>query len=41
LCTRVWRNLSMDEWRLYVGENIPYERTCPSLPPGTGVGKVN
>jgi len=37
LCTRVWRNLSMDEWRLYVGENIPYERTCPALPPGTGV----
>jgi len=39
LCTRVWRNLSLDEWRFYVGENIPYERTCPSLPPGTGVGK--
>jgi WD40 repeat protein len=39
LCTRVWRNLSMDEWRLYVGENIPYERTCPSLPPGTGFAK--
>jgi len=40
LCTRVWRNLSMDEWRLYVGENIPYERTCPALPPGTG-GRLN
>jgi WD40 repeat protein len=37
LCTRVWRNLSMDEWRLYVGETIPYERTCPTLPPGAGV----
>jgi WD40 repeat protein len=36
LCTRVWRNLSMDEWRLYVGEGIPYERTCPELPPGAG-----
>jgi WD40 repeat protein len=36
LCTRVWRNLTMDEWRLYIGENIPYERTCPSLPAGTG-----
>jgi hypothetical protein len=32
LCTRVWRNLTMDEWRLYVGETIPYERTCPGLP---------
>jgi len=36
LCTRVWRNLSMDEWRLYVGDGIPYERTCPGLPPGAG-----
>ena len=37
LCTRVWRNLSMDEWRLYVGEGIPYERTCPALPAGAGI----
>jgi WD40 repeat protein len=36
LCTRVWRNLTMEEWRLYIGEGIPYERTCPNLPPGTG-----
>jgi WD40 repeat protein len=36
LCTRVWRNLSMGEWRLYVGDGIPYERTCPGLPPGVG-----
>jgi eukaryotic-like serine/threonine-protein kinase len=34
LCTRAWRNLSKDEWRHYVGENILYESTCPSLPPG-------
>jgi WD40 repeat protein len=34
LCERVWRNLSMKEWRLYVGEGIPYERTCPGLPAG-------
>jgi WD40 repeat protein len=39
LCTRVWRNLSMDEWRFYIGEGIPYERTCPNLPPGAGVPK--
>ena len=25
ICTRVWRNLSMDEWRFYVGVDIPYE----------------
>jgi len=36
LCGRVWRNLSMDEWRLYLGDDIPYERTCPALPPGVG-----
>jgi len=37
LCTRVSRNLSIAEWRLYVGNAIPYERTCPSLPAGIGV----
>jgi len=36
LCKRVWRNLTMDEWNRYVGENIPYECTCPELPPGIG-----
>jgi WD40 repeat protein/predicted Ser/Thr protein kinase len=30
LCTRVWRNLSLDEWRFYIGEDIPYEQTCPA-----------
>jgi WD40 repeat protein len=40
LCTRVWRNLSMDEWRFHVGENIPYERTCPGLPPGEGAPRA-
>jgi WD40 repeat protein len=34
LCTRVWRNLSMDEWRFYIGDDIQYERTCPNLPAG-------
>jgi len=37
LCSRVWRNLSMKEWQLYVGDGIPYESTCPALPPGNGV----
>jgi WD40 repeat protein len=36
VCSRVWRNFSVDEWRHYVGEGIPYERTCPQLPSGTG-----
>jgi hypothetical protein len=39
LCSRVWRNLSMEEWRLYIGEGIPYERTCPNLPSGAGASK--
>ena len=37
LCTRIWRNLSMNEWRLYIGDGVPYERTCPALPAGHGV----
>jgi WD40 repeat protein len=37
VCQLVWRNLSMTEWRLFVGEGIPYERTCPNLPSGEGV----
>jgi len=35
-CRLVWRNLTMDEWRLFIGEGIPYERTCPNLPSGEG-----
>jgi len=34
LCTRVWRNLSPDEWRFYIGEDLPYEKTCPAIPSG-------
>jgi tetratricopeptide (TPR) repeat protein len=34
LCTVVWRNLSLEEWQFYIGKDIPYERTCPNLPPG-------
>src|SRR4029079_16148020 len=37
LCTRVPRNLSMSEWQIYIGDDIPYERTCPALPSGSGV----
>jgi WD40 repeat protein len=36
LCSRVWRNLSISEWKANVGEDIPYESTCPNLPPGAG-----
>lgn len=33
ICTQVWRNLSLAEWRQFVGQDIPYERTCANLPP--------
>jgi WD40 repeat protein len=36
ICGRVWRNLTLDEWRQFVGSDIPYECTCPNLPPGEG-----
>ena len=36
LCTRVSRNLSREEWRIHIGDSIPYERTCPDLPAGGG-----
>jgi dipeptidyl aminopeptidase/acylaminoacyl peptidase len=36
VCEKVWRNLSMDEWRQFVGAEVPYEATCPNLPPGEG-----
>ena len=32
VCEKVWRNLTLDEWQRFVGEDIPYERTCPKLP---------
>jgi hypothetical protein len=41
LCKHVWRNLSMNEWSQYVGDDIPYERTCPALPPGVGAPGAN
>jgi hypothetical protein len=37
VCSRVWRNLTLEEWRLFVGPEVPYELTCPNLPPGEGV----
>ena len=35
ICPKLKRNLSMDEWKKYVGEinEIPYENTCPNLNP--------
>jgi WD40 repeat protein len=36
LCTRLSRNLSREEWRIHIGDSIPYERTCPDLPDVVG-----
>ena len=36
ICTRLSRNLSISEWRQYIGEDVPYRRTCLSLPSGDG-----
>ena len=34
VCEKVWRNLTLNEWRRFVGADLPYERTCPNLPSG-------
>jgi len=40
VCKKVWRNLTQDEWNRFIDPDIPYERTCPNLPPGENT-KVN
>jgi hypothetical protein len=37
VCETVQRNLSQKEWNWFMGADIPYERTCPNLPPGEGI----
>jgi hypothetical protein len=37
ICQQVWRNLTLGEWRQFVGADLPYERTCPNLLAGEGV----
>ena len=36
LCRLADRNLTIAEWRQYIGPEVPYQRTCPNLPPGEG-----
>ena len=36
VCHKVRRNLTAGEWAQFVGEDVPYARTCPNLPPGEG-----
>ena len=35
-CRRANRNLSYEEWKQLVSTDLPYQRTCPDLPPGKG-----
>ena len=37
VCETVWRNLTLAEWQQFVGEDIPYQRTCPNLPEHSSV----
>ena len=36
-CQIAGRNLSIEEWKLYIGPETPYRLTCPSLPPHPSV----
>jgi WD40 repeat protein len=31
-CSRVTRNLTHEEWKQYVGTDVPYDKTCPKVP---------
>ncbi len=31
-CSKVRRNMTFDEWNNFVGQELPYETTCPDLP---------
>ena len=31
-CRRIVRNLTPDEWAVFVGDEIPYVKTCPDRP---------
>ncbi len=40
VCEKVQRNLSQKEWEWFMRDDIPYELTCPNLPPGEGTSEV-
>jgi WD40 repeat protein len=37
VCEVVKRNLTWEEWKEYIGEDISYQLTCPDLPPAEGL----
>jgi WD40 repeat protein len=36
ICGKITRNMSVDEWETYVGDDLPYEKTCKEYPDGEG-----
>ena len=32
LCGNVKRNINKDEWEIFVGDDLKYEKTCADLP---------
>ena len=38
-CRRARRNLTQAEWERFVGVELPYQETCPELPPGRGASR--
>jgi WD40 repeat protein len=32
LCEKIKRNINKEEWEIFVGDDLPYETTCSSLP---------
>ncbi len=41
ICGKLSRNLSLDEWKRFVAEDVDYRRTCSALPPGEGAGATS
>jgi len=33
-CRTANRNLTQAEWNQFIGTDMPYQRSCPALPPG-------
>ena len=38
-CRTIGRNMAWAEWTQYVGPEVPYDCTCPDLPPGDGASQ--
>ena len=39
VCEKVQRNLTHKEWKWFMGIDIPYEKSCPNLPPSEGTSE--